>query len=536
MSQPIEVDTGRTSQFALERALRPQRVILGVVALALVLAGSRSGPVPLGQDLRIIVGVLAVANVLWNVVRPKSTELTAGFALGSVVQIGVDIVLALASIVALDSQATPLAWILLFVPVLDAAAQSGLRGAVSVWAGVSLTYVAVLLSIEGGEASNAASLQTGVQQVVALLAVAIPTVIVTGRLRGDLDATGEARAEADDHVYRMRAVSSVAQQLSSASDPGQVLALAADAVLQLGFVRADICTRVIDEPWVTEHAAGRPGAFDAASDALLSAAIQNCSKASIGVGETPAEDLQRLYDAGYRSALAVVVKTSDNQWIGIRAYSDSQLTSVDGLWESLETLISLIGAAWTNRVDHRNLSVLARKMEHEATHDSLTGIPNRNQLLRDLDQAITHEVSDLAVLFMDLDGFKAINDSWGHDAGDRALIEIARRLTTLVGSSGRAARLGGDEFVAFSIRRDISVLEPLVKEIIASVSAPIDVGPATTTVGVSIGVAFWTNEENVSTLMRRADEAMYAAKVEGRATKMSNYRFAQSDDRMSLPQ
>ncbi len=518
---------GSSSRLALERALRPQRVILGVVALALVVLGSEAGVIPLGRDVRGFVGILAAANVGWNLVALRMRPPGSTSSLLAASQVSVDVVLALVSIVALDSQATPLAWILLFVPVLDAAAYFGLRGAFGVWTAISLVYVAVTLSLDSG-ASSAESLRTGLQQVVALLAVAIPTLVVTGRLRGDLDATGEARAQADDHVFRMRAVSSVAQQLSSASDPDQVLALAADAVLRLGFSRADICTRSTGEAWVTEHAAGRPGTFHAANDSLLNVAIQNSSKASVGVGETSSDDLQSLYDAGFRSALAVVVKASDDHWIGIRAYSEVELTSVDTAWESLETLVSLIGAAWTNRVDHRNLTGLARQMQHEASHDGLTGIPNRAQFLRDLDKAMEHKVDDLAVLFLDLDGFKGINDSWGHDAGDRALIEIGRRLTSLIGDSGRTARLGGDEFVAFSIRRDVGQVESLVQQILASVSSPIDVGSATTRVGVSIGVAAWNDSESATTLMRRADEAMYSAKVEGRASKTSNYRFAPS--------
>ncbi|MEZ5341373.1 MAG: GGDEF domain-containing protein [Acidimicrobiales bacterium] len=194
--------------------------------------------------------------------------------------------------------------------------------------------------------------------------------------------------------------------------------------------------------------------------------------------------------------------------------------------ESLETLGALIAAAWANRTDHLVLSRRATQMQHEATHDGLTGLPNRILLQTELEKAIERHVRGLTLLFLDLDGFKAINDSYGHDAGDQALISIADRLSGLVGASGRVARLGGDEFVVLAGGRDKQALEVLARSIIAAVREPIDVGPAVVQVGTSIGIAVWSDGESSQSLMRRADEAMYEAKQLGKPTGTSIHRFS----------
>ena len=523
-----------SSYSALERALRPQRIVLGVAALAIMLLGSNNGVSPLGSDVRGLVGLIAIVDIVWNLIGLHRNESVAETRRVSIVQVVIDVVLALASIIALDSQATPLAWILLFVPVLDAAVRFGLKGAVTVWAALSLVYVAILLAI-GGD-GDVGSLRTGIQQVVALLAVVVPTLIVTGRLRGDLDATGEARAQADDHVYRMRAVSSVAQQLSSAADPEQVLSLAADCVLRLGFARADLCTKQVGGDWVLRHASGCPGGFDPESDLLLQRAELHSSKASAGVGETSPEDKQALHDSGYEAAMVVVVQTSAEQSIGIRAYSEFAISSSDPIWESLETLVALIGAAWTNRSDHLALASVARQMQYEASHDSLTGLPNRIQLLRTLDEAMDRQLSDLALYFLDLNGFKEINDSFGHEAGDVALRRIAERLGSLVKGAGLTARIGGDEFVVVVFKRDNAGLERLANDIISTVTTPIDVGQGIMSVGTSVGLAVWDRAEDSAALIRRADQAMYVAKQQGRYSKTSGYRKWQPEVVKALEQ
>jgi len=162
-----------------------------------------------------------------------------------------------------------------------------------------------------------------------------------------------------------------------------------------------------------------------------------------------------------------------------------------------------------------NLREKEALVSHMAYHDALTGLPNL-QLFRDrLTQGLHHaqrQRSDLALLYLDLDGFKPINDKYGHAAGDAVLQEIARRVTSLLRKSDTVARIGGDEFaVILAESGDDGVL--VAEKCREVVSHPISFEGQTVSVGVSIGVARYpidgTTEEE---LLRAADDAMYQAK------------------------
>jgi diguanylate cyclase (GGDEF)-like protein len=167
-------------------------------------------------------------------------------------------------------------------------------------------------------------------------------------------------------------------------------------------------------------------------------------------------------------------------------------------------------------------------IERQAMYDALTGLPNR-RLLRDrLDQAVSHSRrsgKQAAVLFLDLDYFKRINDSLGHGAGDELLIEVARRLRSHLRNEDTAARLGGDEFVAVlaDISGNISDAIALVRrrgeELRQAIEAPMRLQGNEVHVTVSIGVSLLpADTDDVDDLLRHADTAMYRAKDEGRNT------------------
>lgn len=161
-----------------------------------------------------------------------------------------------------------------------------------------------------------------------------------------------------------------------------------------------------------------------------------------------------------------------------------------------------------------------------AYFDSLTGLPNRVLFEDRLMQSLTmaKRYSHLhALLFLDLDKFKPINDDFGHDAGDQVLREVAARLAACVRKSDTVARLGGDEFSIILARiieeRDAAVVS---RRIISSLEEPFQVRGETCTVGVSIGISlFPIDGEDRDTLMTKADNAMYRAKEE----QGNSYRF-----------
>lgn len=166
-------------------------------------------------------------------------------------------------------------------------------------------------------------------------------------------------------------------------------------------------------------------------------------------------------------------------------------------------------------------------IRHLAFHDALTGLPNRALFQERLEHALSRSKRDssrLSVTFIDLDGFKAVNDTLGHDVGDLLLKEMANRISArLRRASDTVARLGGDEFVV--LMEDLKEIEHcacLADEIITDISRVVCLRGHSIRVGASMGMAFYPNDgDNAQELMKRADVAMYAAKASGKGT----YRF-----------
>jgi diguanylate cyclase (GGDEF)-like protein len=167
------------------------------------------------------------------------------------------------------------------------------------------------------------------------------------------------------------------------------------------------------------------------------------------------------------------------------------------------------------------LSRVREDLRELAEQDALTGLANRYDFERALAFSVARGQRDggrLAVLLLDVDNFKTVNDTFGHAVGDQLLIEVARRLSTVVRDSDLLARLGGDEFVilANDMERDDQATL-LAKRVVACFTEPMVFGETTWTVTTSIGIAvFGDYTNNPSDLMRCADIAMYRAKKAGR--------------------
>lgn len=158
-----------------------------------------------------------------------------------------------------------------------------------------------------------------------------------------------------------------------------------------------------------------------------------------------------------------------------------------------------------------------RRARHEAAHDSLTLLPNRSSFSARLDEVLNgteHNSPALAVLFLDLDGFKPINDRHGHDTGDELLRIVAQRLSRSIRAGDMVCRLGGDEFACLlSNTLGREQLSQLAAKLFDAVSAPLQVGAVKLTVRPSIGIAMCPTDGNTAVaLLKRADTAMYRAK------------------------
>jgi diguanylate cyclase (GGDEF)-like protein len=167
-----------------------------------------------------------------------------------------------------------------------------------------------------------------------------------------------------------------------------------------------------------------------------------------------------------------------------------------------------------------------RDLEFKTRHDSLTGLLNREGILLELDRVIGRlgEGRRALLLFLDLDGFKAINDTYGHDAGDVVLVEVGARLTRSVPEGAAVARLGGDEFVVVVEDRE----PELARHLRSIIEQPILAAPDTTVhVGASIGIEILHDPEaTTEQVLRQADQKMYEQKSQRKAGKGGGARGA----------
>lgn len=175
---------------------------------------------------------------------------------------------------------------------------------------------------------------------------------------------------------------------------------------------------------------------------------------------------------------------------------------------------------WHDITDRKRLE---RELEHRATHDNLTGLPNRAMFRDELRRArarAERDGTELAVMLLDLDLFKAVNDTHGHAVGDELLTEVAQRLEAAVRAGDFVARLGGDEFAILAAwPNGTSEVESLAPRILQRLTKPLHLGRAMIRPSASIGVAVYpTDQSGAEQLLEHADRALYSAKAAGRGT------------------
>ena len=159
-----------------------------------------------------------------------------------------------------------------------------------------------------------------------------------------------------------------------------------------------------------------------------------------------------------------------------------------------------------------------QELERLADTDTLTPLPNRRAFMREVArtvEAVMRHGTSAAVAFVDIDSMKAINDRWGHQAGDAALCHVAEILSRSVRGTDLVARIGGDEFGLLLDRLDEHGAASKAAALVAAIAAePVDLGPVSVEVGVSLGLAMVEPGDTVEAVLARADARMYAAKAQ----------------------
>ncbi len=495
------------SNSMIEGSLRRVRVVLAIIFAVAVVVRHAMGSSAIGLDLTLTLALVAAMIVVTNVIaivderrghRPRQ--------LHGLVVAGGDLVLALAVMVVFDSQATPLAWVALALPILSVSIRYGLGAAAVVWLAASAFVIA--FRIQSGEpGSDGDALVLGFQQLGAVLLLAVPASYLIRHMKREIRLTDAERERAQHRAAGLREVAEVARLISEAVSPRDVIAMTADGALRLGFVAVDVCERSVQSGWRLVSSTGlarRPAAGDLLTEEAAGGELSSLTTAD---GEAA---VQLLHHLGFAAGHGLLVAGDSDTTVVVRVWSAPDHATMASDLAALELLVKQSRAAWRN-------SRLFEMLSLQATRDTLTGLANRASFFDELEERLNGPLAaleNLAVLFVDLDGFKEINDEMGHHVGDEVLIHTAQRFRGVAPADALLARFGGDEFVMLSPRlasRDEALA--LAGAMCEALSEPIALSGGTrATVRASVGLAFAESDVPPQNLLRRADGAMYEAK------------------------
>lgn len=278
---------------------------------------------------------------------------------------------------------------------------------------------------------------------------------------------------------------------------------------------------------------GMPEGFSEAIDGLMLGPDVGCCGASAFSGE-PVFSLDLATDpkwqpyntrplqAGLRACWSTPIKARDGRVIGaLGLYFRESRTPTRWHHAIVDACVNLCALAIER---HEARSEIARL----AYFDALTGLPNRSQLreimARQIETATLHE--RIAVMFLDIDHFKDVNDTLGHSVGDELLVSVTKRLTKQIRPADTLSRQGGDEFIIVLPNCDAEGASAIANRMLETLLPPMQVGTTLVPVSASIGVSIYPdNATDIDGLLKHADAAMYQAKLAGRST----YRFFSAD-------
>ena len=230
------------------------------------------------------------------------------------------------------------------------------------------------------------------------------------------------------------------------------------------------------------------------------------------------DEIQRELVNGYsvRKEIKIIHPQQGEKWLLIKAQpyknSDGFLETVNGQFEDITR--------------QKELELELRQM---AFFDELTDIPNRKMLDRQINKALfrsKRHKHNFSIMFIDLDDFKKVNDTLGHDAGDQLLIEVVSRINDCVREEDLVSRIGGDEFIVMFEETGKNEIELIAKRIIKYVGEPYTINDHCAKISLSIGISMYPDDgEDKDTLIKAADKAMYYAKNNGK----NNYRIYTKD-------
>ena len=260
-----------------------------------------------------------------------------------------------------------------------------------------------------------------------------------------------------------------------------------------------------DDDVASVHVAKDAGALpDAPSDLLRLARETGQTQERLNLPDRPeAQEADK-----FGAVIVIPVALPSSQTIGacIVIWSEPPMGLISGPQRLVHQAVRLTALAVA---DHRGKAAL----QWDVAHDGLTGLLNR----KGLSQAFDSQVDLAAMLYVDLDDFKPVNDEFGHEVGDQMLIEISRRISESVRDIDFVARLGGDEFAVLCPEiSDLSEAKVIAERLIDSVSQAASIGNFSGSIGASVGVALSNSDSDLASVLRSADAALYQAKALGK--------------------
>ncbi|MEM8706865.1 MAG: GGDEF domain-containing protein, partial [Actinomycetota bacterium] len=312
---------------------------------------------------------------------------------------------------------------------------------------------------------------------------------------------------AEGRADQIQRLAEVGRRLAGASTAESVLDRVAESGVELGFTAVDIVIEGHDGVYRVERLAGRFPHGLPRTEWLVAESVDR------GVtGTNLQRDVQALHRCGLRTGVAARI-TDRGQRMVVRMWRDHDSPEGTNDREIVRTVAGQAAVAWQQAIVRGELETRAASLEHEATHDALTGLANRNGLMAYLDTVGYEMRGQLGLLYIDLDGFKQVNDTLGHDCGDEVLRAAAHRISAAVGD-GFVARLGGDEFVVVLGVESIEIAAMIGNRIIERLEQPVTTAHDARISG-SVGVTLAPRDGDVHSIMRAADQSMYAAKRAG---------------------
>lgn len=517
----------------VSKALRRIRVLVAILVLTpLAGQGLARGRSTEGWSVvvtaALVLGVVLVVNLIstasGRVGRPKIAALLGAAELVA------DTILVVAMVTLLPTFNPEVIWAILVVPVLEGALRYRLRGAFLTWLAVAAGYLTFVWhgSLAGGGATisgaSLADLEIYIQRLGVILLAAIPTGYLSEQLLMAITAQRRARELATRRGEMLEAVVRTAEQISRIE--GDVLDSVTVGLRHLGFTASDLCVREGSawralSQWSADENSSLP------SPELPAGGIE-AAQSYGGMVVVEREHADRLELDGLVAGCleTVVVAPLDGvEGFALRAGLPEGSKLAPDQADCIALLARLVGVALRNGTLVNDLRGMHEQLEHQAFHDQLTGLANRARFMSALEDVLEGDRAavQVAVLFLDLDRFKPVNDLLGHDVGDGLLIETAQRLTKCVRDRDLVARLGGDEFTVLVRDYEGDAPRAIAERIRTALARPFDVAGHTVDIGASVGIARATSADAVdpAELLRRADAAMYQEKQQRRTVQQS---------------